>query len=538
MSIKLDIFLFIPKKCYFKSFLSYTQTILGVKIIFEKESPIIFKYVKELEMKICFLCDLHLPFDKKAIQYDALKWALTDIKEQKPDCVIFAGDVTANGNIRVYEWFIGHMQKIKCKFLYIPGNSDLRDGRFREKIRKKASDCLTIFNGIKIFAVNDSDGNIDEDTFALLEQADESSIVFMHHPFYCLGENTKERFLMWKRKRKSMKLFYGHEHFSAETENGISLQALDPDKAIGEEPCITYYDTDTDCCRKSYYLCPVPQDLFEYLGISCYRASTDISFATAKRLKYLELRPNVLSENEDRTVSLIDEWRRKGGKVLSVHLSDVVSDGKTVRFEDDYDKLIELGVKLKAERFIQHVPVATVLAIKNDKTLLKKIGVAIAEKTDKIPYKCVIGVENMHMTQNDLPNKNRRFGYTPEEIFLFMRAVAANSKHKIGVNLDIGHARNNFPYSQKYTLSTWYSLLGKYAVSYHIHQVTYHEGQYYNHMPITDVYGKLISYASFFKCWEKRKINRVPCIFEMRPQGSYEITLNAFKKNSEWQIKD
>ncbi len=33
-------------------------------------------------MKICFMCDLHLPFDVNALQYDVMKWAMADISKK------------------------------------------------------------------------------------------------------------------------------------------------------------------------------------------------------------------------------------------------------------------------------------------------------------------------------------------------------------------------------------------------------------------------------------------------------------------------
>ena len=57
-------------------------------------------------MKICLMCDLHLPFDKNALQYDVLDWAIADIKKKEADCVIYAGDVTCDGDINRYKEFI------------------------------------------------------------------------------------------------------------------------------------------------------------------------------------------------------------------------------------------------------------------------------------------------------------------------------------------------------------------------------------------------------------------------------------------------
>ena len=148
-------------------------------------------------------------------------------------------------------------------------------------------------------------------------------------------------------------------------------------------------------------------------------------------------------------------------------------------------------------------------------------------------YKITVGVENMHMTEGERADEKRRFGYTPQECLCFMEKFAEKCKHRVGINFDIGHARNNAPFSQKYQISTWLSMLGQYIVGYHIHQVTYTDGVFENHMPITEVYGHLISYASFFSCWSTKRINKAPIIFEMRPENAYEITLNTFRSISE-----
>ena len=52
-------------------------------------------------MNICFMCDLHLPYGVQALQYDVWKWAMEDARSKCAECIIFAGDVTADGNISV-----------------------------------------------------------------------------------------------------------------------------------------------------------------------------------------------------------------------------------------------------------------------------------------------------------------------------------------------------------------------------------------------------------------------------------------------------
>lgn len=472
-------------------------------------------------MKICFMCDLHLPADRDALQYDVMDWAIADICKKETDCIVFAGDVTCAGDEAVYDYFVEKMKDTDIPFLYIPGNSDLRDKGTRDSICQKASDCINVIGGQTIVALNDCTGDVSDEQMELLEDCDDC-IVFMHHP---LNSKRLER---WRNNHENVRIFYGHEHRSYRKDNIISLQAMDPDKAIGENPCITYYDTETDRLRKAYYFCPIPRDVYDYFGISCYRPEEQIKFAIDRGLKTLELRPNCINTDKTVLTDLIGEWRRSGGENLSIHMPDVgYADGQ-VFSEPGYDLLAELAKLLKSDRITQHVPVVSVAEVNNDDKVLDAICEYISERFSDVTYDLVIGVENMHMTSKDIPDENRRFGYIPEECIRFMDKLSEKSRHKVGINFDIGHARNNQPYSQKYQISTWMSMVGKYIVGYHMHQVTYEDDVFENHMPIAEPYGKLISYASFFRYWSEGRVNKAPIVFEMRPAGAYETTLNMF----------
>lgn len=482
-------------------------------------------------MNICFLCDLHLPATANALQYKVLDWSVLKLKELQPDCIVFAGDATADGNAATYEYFLGRMQSLRLPFLYIPGNSDLRSEQDREKLINQASPCKTSFGSINIFAINDCSGSICENQLSLLKEAKENDLVFMHHPINSLKEESKESMKLWRNHHPGAMLFYGHRHIFEQNGNDVCLQAMDPDKAIGECPCITYYNTETRELRRIYYDCPVPFDLHAQLGVSCFDEEREIEFAIEKGLVNLELRPNVLKKDEKTIVELIHKWRKAGGKNLSIHLTEVCYDGVNAYSDERYDKLVALAQLLKADRFTQHVPNVPLAVFEQDETAMPKICDFIATKLNKIEHPIVVGVENMHMTAKDVSPYERRFGYKPEEVLFFMNELKQKCRHKVGVNLDVGHARNNAPFSQKYQLSVWYAMLGKYAVGYHIHQVSPIDGKYKNHTAITDVYGRLISYASFFKCWELGEIAKAPVIFEMRTENAYEISLAAFAKH-------
>lgn len=482
------------------------------------------------------MCDLHLPFDKNALQYDVLDWAIQDIIKNQPDAVIFVGDMTCDGNINTFLYGLEKIKKIGIPFLFIPGNSDLRDSSSREIIKNYTSALINIINNVCFIAINDSDKTISEETFHALDDVDENCIVFMHHPIEEFSKDDKSKLLSWKETHLTTPLFYGHLHQDLRKDNTFSLQALDPDKAIGECPCISYYDTVSRNIRKEHYQAPIPKDFYAYFGLSVYRIKEDIEFAIKNKINYLELRYDCIYENVELLLSLLSNWRNCGGKDISIHLPEIYYKNEQVVLHKDFDDLLNFAVKIKANRFTQHVPNISVKTINDNPKILDKISLALAEKLNKLPITFTLGVENMHMTEADEANENRRFGYLPEECLLFMYALRAKCKFFVGINFDTGHARNNAPYSQKYQISTWLSQIGKYCVGYHIHQVLLTDTGFENHMPITDVYGQLISYASFFKCWETNRISKSPVVFEMRPDDAYEITLNAFnllnKKNN------
>ena len=122
-------------------------------------------------MKICFMCDLHLPSDKNALQYDVLRWAIEDILQKNPDCIAYAGDVTCDGNEAVYDFFTDKMNSLNIPFLYIPGNSDLRCDKSKDSIYHKASQCKNVVDGVEIYVVNDCNNDIEQSVFEIIENA-------------------------------------------------------------------------------------------------------------------------------------------------------------------------------------------------------------------------------------------------------------------------------------------------------------------------------------------------------------------------------
>ena len=214
---------------------------------------------------------------------------------------------------------------------------------------------------------------ISDEQLSIIEDADENSIVFMHHPFGGHKGETNEKLKTWRKKHSKTMLFYGHRHLSFAEGYDVCLQALDPEKAIGENPCITYFNTETRELRKAYYFSPVPNDLYRYFGISCFDVERDIGYAIANKLSCLELRPDCLKMGKARLFELVKKWRNVCGKNLSIHLPDVAYKDGLVVPSEQLDELIDLAVFLKADRFTQHVPRVSVKVTKEDGCALDRI---------------------------------------------------------------------------------------------------------------------------------------------------------------------
>lgn len=470
-------------------------------------------------MRICFIADIHLPYKSDAVQYRALEFLCSSALKNKAELIIAAGDFTANGDTAAAARFIGTLKNTGLPFLISTGNSDIRSDCTAERIKRLASPCFNIFEGCGIIMLNDCDGRLSAGAKAALRRADGQSLIVMHHPPENLSGDDRVLFESFLCTHPHNHVFFAHIHKSFTRGRLHSLPCADPDKAIGEEPGVLIFDTCTGCGQTLHFPCPMPGNFRENIGITCFNPIPDLDFARKNAILNAELRFGSELCGSAEVENAVDSWRKSGAKGLSVHAPDILfnNDG-SIRNAAEWAAFTDLVNRLGADRITLHTPRCSVEEYGSSRlhnNLIKFINIQFSN----LHPGCIIGVENMHMTAGDKPDRTRRFGYLPEECREFAELCKSLTCHKTGYNIDIGHARNNAPFSEKYTLGVWYAELGKNAVGYHIHQVRGSSGGFENHTAFTEAYGALISLASFFSEYARGNLANAPVILEIRNNG-------------------
>lgn len=142
-----------------------------------------------------------------------------------------------------------------------------------------------------------------------------------------------------------------------------------------------------------------------------------------------------------------------------------------------------------------------------------------------------VNIENMHMTARDAPDASRRYGYLPVECLAWVGELQSRlGEEAVRMLLDLGHARNNEPFSSEFTLGAWYALVGRRTGGYHLHQVVSTDGWMANHQPITDLHGPLISFSSFLWGWRSGQLNHAPVFIEVPGAEGQVASLETFRR--------
>lgn len=487
-------------------------------------------------MKIGFICDMHLPADRTSPQYAFLEQGISALKKDNIKFLINLGDISACGDTNAFNLYFSAVSGLK--HYTVIGNSDVRDAKTRCNIENSANGFVLKVGKRKIIGINTPNAMIKETEKALLDELENGDILVLHHSPKSLVLESRV-YLEDILNSKSITVVHGHSHYATDYTSGsshiIGLRAIDPDKSIGDFPCVTYFDITDDQIAYSEKVIEIGKgaisDISKHFGLSCADNLKDIRFAIDNNVKYIELRcANSYNCIEDGVVELVNEWRKKTNGYLSIHFPNVYCDENGFRGEEAVECALHFANLLKAEGITIHPPKTHVSFMQREEIKNRFIEL-YAYIAKSVADNVKIGIENLHLGKNEKAD-NRNFGYTPDEVSTFVDEVnkALDKKDRVGHLLDVGHARNNGVFSQKYPVGRWYCLIGKKIVAYHMHQVVRIDGKLKNHQAIEDWFGPMISFASFFYSWEKGILNHAPIFLEVRGFENYAKTIESFNK--------
>lgn len=489
-------------------------------------------------VRIGVIGDMHLGGNEHGIQSAFLARAVEQMENEGASLVINLGDITAFGELSAFDRCMEMLRPLG--HFYVLGNSDIRNSDTRYKIMsRRQHPCFTV-EGRTFVGLNTPAGEIEASEREALGTLRDGDVIFLHHDVDGLKEGSRA-FMRALLERLELTVIHGHKHWQKEYTVGksrvIGVRGIDPDKAIGDYPTVTYLDISADDIRVTHKPLTIaegtPADLRSHMGISCVDNVRDVTYAIENGVKFIELRFNGKGEGwmpEPELSQLVEKWREKTGGYLSVHMPAFGwSDGQ-LSGEERFWHSLTLAKEWGADGLTVHVPSVRLGDMSQGSEAWEALLGCYVELVRRAGDKMAIGIENLHMKHGETDG-DRNFGYAPHEVAVWIDAIneAVGQPGRVGHVLDVGHARNNGILASRYPVGRWYELMGDRTVAYHIHQTVRIDGELKNHRPLTDWFGPMISYASFLYAWETKMLNHVPVFLEVRGCDNFDQSVKAFE---------
>lgn len=482
-------------------------------------------------MKIAVIADIHLPASTYTVKEEIFLWSLEEAVRQGADLIAGAGDLTTLGEVVAARRIMDLLNNCGVPFILAHGNAELRS-------KDETAEVLQIMETASeygpVITVDSSRGKLSEQSSAELRNWAECSrqglLLVSHCPPGDWSDEDRAVLDGMIERGIVNQVVYGHKHIDISDGIYECVRGLDPDKASGGAPALVFFTQNADgSWAREDVVCPLayaadfPEAdrlaIWNSFGMSGMKAPVEgLVFAAERKLPVFEIR---FSGAEDfpsaELLEAVDSWRKNGGKYLSLHMPDLKFDGENFAGIEALEAASAAAMKLGCDGVTLHVP----RCFADQLDTPEKIGraAAVAGEAIKLLFEnnISVGVENLHTTEAERAEKRYKYGCTGVECMAFINALRAlYPGKKIGLHLDIGHARNNMPFSRTENLSDWYASYGSEIVAMHIHQVSPAEGGYKNHTGYDNFYGMLISLSSLAMARKSGQIGNVPMILELR----------------------
>jgi sugar phosphate isomerase/epimerase len=484
-------------------------------------------------VKLAILADAHMPDCAGSAQEAALRWALDRAAEWGCHWVVAAGDMTAAGEAQAARRVAKALHESGVCWLSTPGNAELRTPEDAEE----SCSQLTVWDeSCPIALVDTSRGMVPESERERIERrlAVRPLALVTHWPPDELPEDDRCWFAEIAARSSVELVIAGHKHFD-ETRVFAGkplhlVRGLDPDKGKHDLPALALFERregewsrqDVGFSGADPRLWPEARKhaFLDLLGVSTMgEPVAGTREAAAHGIPVLELRAEpALACPRAELRAVVADWRRSGGRCLSVHLPNMrwETGAACVASRETHAAAVELACELGADRVTAHVPRVSVRELAQPEVRQAMLRAFAEELTPLATAYVEIGIENLHRNRGEAADEQRGFGYLPDECVAWIDELRGELPGALlGLHLDIGHARNNTPFSQNWTLGRWYATVGSHCAGYHLHQVT-EKG---NHQPFTTPFAPLLSLASFFWAWDAGQLAPAPMILEIRGES-------------------
>ncbi|MBR2365014.1 MAG: metallophosphoesterase family protein, partial [Lentisphaeria bacterium] len=449
-------------------------------------------------MKFAVIGDLHLTNNPESLTYKKiLPFVLKKAEEAKVDAIIGTGDLTASGTEAQTALLKGLLAESPLPFYSTTGNAETRSNE------EKAMEAQRIPPpaNLPVLLLDSSSSKVCSKDIQLLAALPEkaSFLLCSHYPPDMWQEEARKIFYEAVKRHAVSCVICGHVH-----QDGVyTMRGLDPDKASGGPPAFRIVEQQKDGFWKmeEYVLenmdpCRWPEEekrsFRNCLGISCmWEVLESLEAAALLSIPCVELRYGALDGMSSRLFAAVEKWRNNGGRLLSLHLPDLRPDSKTE--ECELAQAVKAALELKCERVTLHMPAVTAAEFPSQKQLLTenfvKLLAPLMEKG------ITIGIENLHTYHKKWEDHIRKYGCTIRECSSWINHLRnVTSCEKIGFHCDIGHCRNNVPFSIHEYMSDFYAEKTLPFNGFHFHQIEkIEENHFRNHCPLNGFYDKVIA---------------------------------------------
>lgn len=506
---------------------------------------------------VAVLADLHLTDFTDTIQAGVLEWAVEELRLRKPDVILLLGDMTACGSPVAATHVLSAVSRVRACVVTTPGNAEHRH----------SSQTAAMLLGTPAFAytetgavitLDSSTGTIpqserDSLTARLAATHGQPTLLATHAYPASLQSDSRdwlEHLLAAQDAPNLLLCAHGHRDEALQLPRADirMLRGLDPEKAIGGPPAIllatasdgAWQLTEIPFTGATDHWTAAEASEFEgLLGLSLLERDAmldDIDYATEQHIPALELRHCAADLDPVKLRARLDAWRAGGGRYLSWHLPNLrlAADGSL----DDHahwQSNLQVLATLNVQAVTLHPPSVSCQMMTLGTPERQRITRLVADLIDALPAGTCVALENLHMAAGEQTDESRGFGYLPAELTAWLAELRPlMPQRESGILLDIGHARNNGPFSSIWTLGDWFREIGDQTVGYHLHQVVMQNGRKTNHHPITGLYGPLIAHAAFLQAWQCGQLRHRPAFIEVRgrlnAQASYTWLRDCVKK--------